>query len=116
MAEGAGPGDTIAVTFNRIRLNRDSAQSGDRIVPDALNAGYLINSKYDNKFDAEWKLDRTQGFAMLAKPSAHLKNFKVSLQPMLGCVAVAPPNKQAFQSGWLGNSISAQTRPSRRAG
>src|SRR5262249_29438059 len=32
--EGAMPGDTLAVKFNRIRLNRDSAGSGDRIVPD----------------------------------------------------------------------------------
>jgi amidase len=39
---------------------------------------------------------------MLAKPSEHLKNYRVKLQPMLGCVAVAPPDKQTFRSGWLG--------------
>ena len=31
--EGAMPGDTLAIQFHRIRLNRDSAGSGDRIVP-----------------------------------------------------------------------------------
>ena len=30
--EGAMPGDTLANKFHRIRLNRDSAASGNRIV------------------------------------------------------------------------------------
>jgi amidase len=101
--EGAYPGDTLVVKLNRIRLNRDSAMSGDRIIPDALGSGYLHDAKYDEKFNSEWKLDREAGFGMLAKPSEHLKNFKVKLQPMLGCVAVAPPDKQTFRSGWLGS-------------
>jgi len=100
--EGAMPGDTLVVKFNRIRLNRDSAGSGDRIVGSALNPGYIESAKYDEKFSSDWKLDRENGFAMLAKPSEHLKNFRVKLQPMLGCVAVAPPDKQTFQAGWLG--------------
>jgi acetamidase/formamidase len=100
--EGAMPGDTLVVKFNRIRLNRDSAESGERIVGSALNSGYIEDAKYDEKFSSEWKLDRENGFAILAKPSEHLKNFRVKLQPMLGCVAVAPPDKQTFQAGWLG--------------
>ncbi len=101
--EGAMPGDTLVVKFNRIRLNRDSAGSGDRIVGGALEPDYIEEAKYDEKFSSEWKLDRAAGFAMLAKPSEHLKNFRVKLQPMLGCVAVAPPDKQTFRSGWLGS-------------
>jgi len=101
--EGAMPGDTLVVKFNRIRLNRNSAESGDRVVPSALNPPYIRDAKYDDNFDSEWKLDRDNGFAMLAKPSEHLKNFRVKLQPMLGCVAVAPPDKQTFQAGWLGS-------------
>jgi acetamidase/formamidase len=100
--EGAMPGDTLVVKFNRIRLNRDSAESGDRIVGSALNSGYIEDAKYNDKFSSEWKLDRENGFATLAKPSEHLKNFRVKLQPMLGCIAVAPPDKQTFQAGWLG--------------
>jgi amidase len=101
--EGAMPGDTLVVKFNRIRLNRDSAESGDRITNDALGAGYIRDAKYDDKFNSEWKLDRDGGTAMLAKPSEHLKNYRVKLQPMLGCVAVAPPDKQTVRSGWLGS-------------
>jgi len=96
--EGALPGDTLAVKFTRIRLNRDTAGSGDRVASDALTAGYLRDAKYDDKFSSQWKLDRDGGFAML-----HLRNFRVPLRPMLGCVAVAPPNNQSFQAGWLGS-------------
>jgi len=101
--ETALPGDTLVVKFNRIRLNRDSAGSGDRIVPDALGPGYLHDAKYDDNFNSEWKLDREAGFATLAKPSEHLKDFRVKLQPMLGCVAVAPGDKESVRSGWLGS-------------
>jgi hypothetical protein len=38
--EGAMPGDTLAIKFHRIRLNRDSAGGGDRIVPSAVQADY----------------------------------------------------------------------------
>lgn len=101
--ETAMPGDTLVVKFNRIRLNRDSAGSGDQIVPDALAPGYQRNAKYDDHFSSEWKLDREAGFATLVKPSEHLQDFRVKLQPMLGCVAVAPPDRQTIRSGWLGS-------------
>ncbi len=100
--EGAVPGDTLVVKLNRIRLNRDSAQSGDRIANGALGPGYIHDTKYDDNFSSEWKLDHVAGTAMLAHPSEHLKDYRVPLQPMLGCVAVAPPDKQTFRSGWLG--------------
>src|SRR5207237_9155882 len=73
------------------------------LVPIVLGRGYDVDAKFDDKFSTEWKLDRENGFAMLASPSEHLKNFRVKLQPMLGCVAVAPPDKQTFQAGWLGS-------------
>jgi amidase len=101
--EGAMPGDTLAIKFHRIRLNRDSAGSGDRIVPSAVQPGYFRNAKFDDHFDSSWKLDRDTGIASLAKPTERLKNFKVKMQPMLGCVGVAPPANQSFRSGWLGS-------------
>lgn len=101
--EGAMPGDTLIVKFTRVRLNRDSAGSGDRVVPSALDPGYFRNLEKVEKFDAEWKLDRENGVAMLKNPTERLKNYKVPLRPMLGCVAVAPPAGQTLRSGYLGN-------------
>ena len=100
--DGAMPGDTLVVKFSRIRLNRDSAGSGDRIVAGAVDPWYFREAKFDDKFDSNWKLDREGGTATLAKPTDRLKNFKVALRPMLGCVGVAPPQKQALhgRAGW----------------
>jgi acetamidase/formamidase len=100
--EGAMPGDTLSIRLDRVRLNRDSAGSGDRIVPSAVQPGYYRNAKFDEKFSSEWKLDRENGVAMLAKPTERLKNFRVKMQPMLGCVGVAPPQNQSLRAGWLG--------------
>ena len=101
--EGAFPGDTLVVKLSKVRLNRDSAGSGDRIVPSALDPGYIEHTKYNDKFDSNWILDREHGVARLKNPSEHLKNYTVKLQPMLGCIAVAPPAHQAFRTGFLGS-------------
>lgn len=101
--EGAVPGDTLIVHLKRVRLNRDSATSGSSIAGSALNPGYLQSIKSVPNFDSEWKLDRERGIAMLAKPTDKLKNFSITLRPMLGCVAVAPPRRQAFGTGDLGS-------------
>jgi acetamidase/formamidase len=101
--EGALPGDTLVVKLNRVRLNRDTASSGDRIVGAALNPAYVQRTKYNDKFNSDWALDREHGIARLAKPSEHLKNYTVRLQPMLGCIAVAPPDHQAVHTGFLGS-------------
>lgn len=97
------PPHILFIKFHRIRLNRDSAGSGDRIVPSAVEPGYYPSAKFDDKFSSEWKLDREAGLGTLAKPTDRLKNFKVKLQPMLGCVAVAPPMNQSYRAEWLGS-------------
>jgi amidase len=74
----------------------------DSVSAGALDPYYVRDQKREKEFDSSWTLDRENGIAKLAKPTDRLKNFKVKLQPMLGCVAVAPPNLQAFQSGNLG--------------
>jgi amidase len=100
--DGAWPGDTLVVKLNRVRLTRDTAVSGDQIIPTALGPGYYRNLKFDEKFSSEWTLDRAAGVARLTKPSEHLKNYTVPLKPMLGCIAVAPPQEMSFRSGYLG--------------
>ncbi|MFN7994901.1 MAG: acetamidase/formamidase family protein [Bryobacteraceae bacterium] len=100
--EGAFPGDTLVIKLNRVRLNRDTAESGSEIAYNAVTADYVHDAKYDEKFQSEWKLDREKSIARLANPSQRLRNYTVKLRPMLGCLAVAPPAKQAFRTGYLG--------------
>lgn len=101
--EGAIPGDTLVVHFNRIRLNRDSAGSGALIVNGALNPGYIEQRKRVEGYDSSWKLDLQGGFASLAKPTGTMKDYKVPLAPMLGCVGVAPQGGMRYRSGFLGS-------------
>jgi amidase len=102
--EGAVPGDTLVVHLNRIRLNRDTAGIyNDTVVGSAVDPYYFRDLKRVKDFDSSWKLDRRTGTAMLSKPTDRLKDFKIALHPMLGCVGVAPPGHQAFRSGNLGN-------------
>lgn len=101
--EGAIPGDTLVIKLVRVRLNRDSAVSGDRLATSAIAANYIRDTKYDDKFDSNWVLDRENGVGRLKQPSAHLTNYTVKLRPMLGCIAVAPPAHQSFRTGFLGS-------------
>jgi acetamidase/formamidase len=99
--EGAMIGDTIAVHFNKIRPNRDTAdQYRAALDPHVLPPGYAQEPNAD--WSNVWKLDRGQGTATPERPSERLKNFTVKLVPMLGCVAVAPYWKQAIGTSDLG--------------
>jgi acetamidase/formamidase len=99
--EGAMPGDTLAVHFNKIRPNRDTAfQARDALFSGVLPPGY--KQEPTEKWSALWKLDRAQGTATPDQPSEKLKNFKVKLIPMLGCVGLAPFWNRADTSGELG--------------
>lgn len=101
--EGALPGDTLVVKLTRIRLNRDTAISSGSIAPAAITPGYLQDRKPVENYNSDWVLDRAKGVARLAKPTERLKNYTVSLRPMLGCVGVAPPRNMAFRSGYPGS-------------
>jgi amidase len=85
----ASPGDTLVVRINRLRLNRDYADSLDMIVGRALGSS-LAAKAGDLGKPVRWKLDRARGLARLEKPTDRLKGFAVAVRPMLGGLAVAP--------------------------
>ena len=101
--EGAWPGDTLVIKLNRVRLTRDSAGIySNSVVLSALDPYYARDQKKVEDFDSTWKLDRVNGIAVLTKPTDRLKDFQIKLAPMMGCIGVAPPGKQSFRSGRLG--------------
>ena len=97
--EGAIPGDTLVVRLIRVRTNRDWAQSGQSVVGNALAPGYLMNLNRAKGFSSRWKLDKEKGVAHLDKPTDPLKRLTIPLQPMLGCVGVAPPGGNVVATG-----------------
>jgi acetamidase/formamidase len=105
--EGAIPGDTLAVRLARIRINRDWAQSGTAIVSNAVTPDYVAGRKGDPAFSGRWRLDARSGTASLENAGA-LKDFRVPIEPMLGCVAVAPPRQEVVStrdSGAFGGNM-----------
>jgi acetamidase/formamidase len=106
--EGALPNDTLVVRLNKVRTNRDWAGSGNQIMRNALEPGTLGNLKWEQTFASRWKLDSEKNIAFLEKPTEALKNFTVPLQPMLGCVAVAPQGDWSIRttdSGRFGGNM-----------
>jgi len=96
------PGDAIAITFSRIRLNRDSAQSGRWLVPNDVTPLYFKSATIDTNLTPESRLDRQAGYAVLAKPTPALRDYRVPLAPSLGGVGVAPRGGEAISTQSLG--------------
>jgi acetamidase/formamidase len=87
--EGAMPGDVLAITIKRLRINRDWAMSDSGLVGRALTVDYASENKqkWDN---TRWHLDAEKQVATLENAPDKLKGFSVPMRPMLGCVGVAP--------------------------
>jgi amidase len=106
--EGAVPNDTLVVRLNKVRTNRDWAASGNSIMRNALEPATLANLKWDAAFNSRWKLDPVRNVAVLEKPTDAMKTLSIPLQPMLGCVAVAPPGDSSVRttdSGRFGGNM-----------
>lgn len=85
----AEPGDTLAVHITRLRLNRNYADSLDSIVGPALGQSVAAKAQGLGK-PVRWKLDLDKGRASPMKPGTALADYRVSVRPMLGGMAVAP--------------------------
>jgi len=112
--EGAMPGDTLVVHLKRVRINRDYAMQASSVAGNALNPGYLRSEVKSDGAPNTWKLDAATNTGVLEKPGEHLRDYKVPLLPMIGCVGVAPPRQQAIASSnlgpWGGNMDSPSVR------
>jgi amidase len=107
--EGAEPGDVLMVTLINVSLNRGYAYTTETFVPRSLPKA--IASEFKKAHIVKWKLDVKTGYA---SPDSsfiaydNLKDFKVPLNPFLGCIGVAPSNKRNeilsfFQGNFGGN-------------
>lgn len=100
---GAEKGDVLEVHLKRLRLNRDYADSLDAIAERAKNSRLAVQGQNLGQ-RVRWKLDLEKNVATPDLPTQHLGNFTVPLEPMLGCIGVAPGFGSApFSSGELGS-------------
>ena len=86
---GAQPGDVLAVTLRKLRLNRDYADSLDGFTPRAASLGMAGRMGALGK-RVRWKLDRNAGTATLEDAPPALQGYEVPVRAMLGGIGVAP--------------------------
>ena len=108
--EGAIPGDVLAVQFLDVSLNRDYAYTSESFVSRSMPRETLSSFKKSRL--VKWKLDRQNNWALpdsALNHYPHLRNFKVTMNPFLGCVGVAPGNRKnevlSFFQGPFGGNL-----------
>lgn len=111
--EGAEPGDAIAVTFTRMRMNRNFGWSGYRLGLYAINPEQ-VEGLYpgtrprgealpDRENLVPWDIDLARGTVKLRAPVSKVQKLEFPAKPMLGCVGVAAPGVFGAPSGISGN-------------
>ena len=110
--EGAETGDILVVRLDRVRLNRDWGWNGIRIASSALAPETIEELFPANCCDEwlqprrrnalRWNLDRNRGIIAPSRALGERVKLEFPAHPALGCIGVAPPNKQAIDSGPMG--------------
>jgi len=101
--EGAKPGDTLEVTFDRLWPNRDEGFSHGLAAPHVLDPDFATRMPYDEGHHDLWDLDLERGTARIRKPPGGLEKLgDLPFEPMLGCFGVAPAGGQAISTATSG--------------
>ncbi len=95
--EGAEPGDTLAVHFDRLRPNRRIGWTAASLAGNVVDPDFVTSLPQERGL-AEWEVDLDAWTATLVKPDTKLGRFTIPLAPMLGCFGVAPPRGQAIST------------------
>ena len=98
--EGAEPGDTLAVSLDRIEPNRDHGFTRSSIAPNAVDPAYV--PELPERSLVRWAVDGERGTAKLEIPGATPAEIELQLAPMLGCIGVAPDRGQAISTATSG--------------
>lgn len=98
--EGAEPGDTLAVTIDRLTPSRATGWTYSPLAPTVLDAAAIASAPSRER--AVWTIDNNAGTVRLREPEKGLENFAPAIQPMIGCFGVAPAGGQAISTATSG--------------
>lgn len=97
---GAEPGDTLQVTIDDIKMTRAMGWTFDTLAANVVDPNAV--ARFPQKQKIEWVIDTAANRVRLANPPASLKNWSVSIEPMIGCFGVAPDLGQAISTATSG--------------
>ena len=100
--EGAEPGDVLVVRFEKIEPSRATAWSSSVLAPYVADPAFLRHDAEREQTTETWEVDKVRGVARVTSDTIRPKSIEVALRPMLGCVAVAPPRKEAVSTSTPG--------------
>lgn len=101
--EGAEPNDVLAVYLEKLWPNRRLGRSSSVLSPNVVDPEYVMNlPPFKHEMLAEWEIDLEKGTATLIKPEVLAGQLILPINPMLGCIGVAPPKGQAISSATSG--------------
>ena len=93
--EGAEPGDVLVIQLEKIEPNRSTAWSSTLLAPYTADPTFLRLKAERKRSTETWRVDRGRRVARPTSKSMWPQGIEVPLRPMLGCVGVAPPRKEA---------------------
>jgi len=97
--EDAEPGDVLAVQLDRLWPNRRLGRSSTVVAPNVVEPHYVSELPLKQpRVTAEWNLNLEKGTTTLLSPKTKLGKIVLPLNPMLGCIGVAPEGGQAISS------------------
>lgn len=97
---GAEPGDTLLVSIHEIRMTRATGWTYDVLSPTVVDPQAL--ARLPERRKTEWLIDAAAGRARLAAPPPALADWSVAVEPMIGCLGVAPDLGQAISTATSG--------------
>jgi amidase len=102
--EGAEPGDTLGVRFDRLWPNRTRGLTGEVVAETVVDPWFVRELPERSEEDADyWEIDLERGTARLESSVAGLEFLgEVPIEPMLGCFGVAPGRGQAISCATSG--------------
>lgn len=107
--DNSNPGDVLQIRLIKISLNRSYAYTTEAFVSRSMPDS--ISRQFKKLQLVKWKLEMERGFAYPDSSLSvydNLRDFKIPLNPFLGCIGVAPSNKNNeilsfFQGNFGGN-------------
>ncbi|MDE2999835.1 MAG: acetamidase/formamidase family protein [Gemmatimonadota bacterium] len=96
--EGAEPGDTLAVTFDKLAPNRKIGYTSGVVAANVLDFGYRPEFD-DDRNRLDWEIDFENNTATpVGFDDLPVGRLRLPLKPMVGCFGVAPPRGQAIST------------------
>lgn len=104
--EGAEPGDTLVVSFDKLRPSRRRGWSFKMVWPTAVEPEYVRHLPWPDESDrlATWEVNAEAGTVELVRPSdTSLGALVLPIAPMVGCLGVAPVREQVISTRTCSN-------------